>query len=57
MVASRTMLLFMGSRDTLCVECLLKNDQVAASRKSNGTSDEKSFHIIPFILIFSHILV
>lgn len=51
------MLLFMGSRGTLCGEFLLKDDGVAASRKRNGTSDEKSFHIIPFMLTFSHIHV
>ena len=28
--ASRAMLVFMGDRDTLCVEFLLKNTQVAA---------------------------
>lgn len=30
--ASRAMLVFMGDRDTLCVEFLLKNTQVAALR-------------------------
>lgn len=51
--ANRTMQLFMGDEGTLCVEFLLKNTQVTASRKGNRPSDKKSFHIIPFILFTS----
>lgn len=47
------MQLFMGDEGTLCVEFLLKNTEVTASRKGNRTSDKKSFHIIPFILFTS----
>lgn len=42
-MARRTMKLFVGDGGTLCVEFLLKNTQVAASRKDNRTSAEDIF--------------
>lgn len=42
-MARKTMKLFVGDGGTLCVEFLLKNTQVAASRKDNRISAEDIF--------------